>query len=73
MTMTRTPTEKYICTRPRLAAELMAAGHEPKISPSPWKAGMTVWIFDVNEDMTQIVRAFYERIGKPIPACMRGE
>lgn len=64
---------QYICTRPRLAAELMAQGHEPKIEPSPWKTGMTVWIFDVNEDTVKIVRAFYERIGKPIPKSMRGE
>jgi hypothetical protein len=51
----------------------MAQGHEPKIEPSPWKTGMTVWIFDVNEDTVKIVRAFYERIGRPIPKSIRGE
>lgn len=60
-------TRQYVCTRPKLATELIKRGFIPKIEPSPWVAGQTAWVFEVNDDLKQAVNSYYKRIGKPSP------
>lgn len=61
------PTKQFLCTRPKLVTELQKRGYKPKVVPSPWADGKTAWIFDVDEDLTEVVNAYYKRIGKRSP------
>ena len=53
----------YLCTRPRLASRLMAAGFVGKAVPNPWKADWTAWEFEKTVPLMEIVNAFISKGG----------
>lgn len=48
----------YLCTRPRLASHLMAAGFVGKAVPNPWKSNLTAWEFEKTSSLMDLVFAF---------------
>lgn len=58
---------QFVCTRPKLATELIKRGHKPSVEPSPWNEKRTAWIFQVDEDLEKTVAEYYHQIGKRSP------
>lgn len=53
----------YLCTRPRLASRLMAAGFVGKAVPNPWKSDWIAWEFEKTVPLMEIVNAFISKGG----------
>lgn len=47
--------EKYLCTRPRVAAHLMAQGYKCVKLPSPFRDGYFVWEFEADEELSNTI------------------
>ena len=62
---------EFLCTRGRLAVELIEAGEPFRLTTNPWKPEYKAWLFPVNEQTRQIATRFYEEIGKPLPTVLR--
>ena len=63
----------YLCTRPRLASELIQAGQTATVTVNPWKPERTAWVFPITPELCSIVTAFFVSLGKPIPATIQNE
>lgn len=50
--------EKFLCTRPRMAAHLMAQGYKCVKLPSPFREGYFVWEFDADEELAKMFDIF---------------
>lgn len=57
--------------RPRLATQLQDAGYELKPTRSVWNPAQLVWEFKLDKQSADIVRRFYDQIGKPAPAAVQ--
>ena len=57
--------------RPRLANALQNAGYELKPTRSVWNPAQLVWEFKLDKTSADIVRRFYDQIGKPVPAAVQ--
>lgn len=58
-------------TRPRLANELQNAGYELKQTRSVWNPAQLAWEFTLDRRSAEIVKNFYDQIGKPAPAAVQ--
>lgn len=56
--------DAYFCTRPRLAARLMAAGFECERLPNPYCDGFFVWEFPDSEELRAAVTAYFDSLNK---------
>ena len=45
----------FLCTRPKLASKLMAAGYKGRQTVNPWSPERTAWEFDKTPEMMEIV------------------
>ncbi len=61
----------YLCTRPALAAELQKYGHEAKQTVNPWKPERDAWLFEIDQEVIELVTAFYAERGQATPAPIR--
>lgn len=61
----------FLCTRPKLAAELQAAGHEATPTVNPWHPDKTAWVFPLTEQTAEIIAAHYKSAGAEPPAIVR--
>lgn len=50
--------ESYFCTRPAMAAWLMARGFQCERQPSPFRDGFFVWIFPYDDGLYDAVTTF---------------
>lgn len=57
--------------RPRLANVLQDAGYELKPTRSVWNPAQLVWEFKLDKQSADIVRRFYDQIGKPVPVAVQ--
>ena len=48
----------FLCTRPKLASKLMAAGYEGRQTVNPWSPERTAWEFDKCDAMMEIVTQY---------------
>lgn len=61
--------KEFFCSRPRLAALLLAAGFEAKSAVNPW-TGNAAWLFTVSPELAAVVADYYAQIGKQLPAVL---
>lgn len=58
----------YFCTRPSLAFQLIATGHEFKTVQNPWNSLRTAWAFEVSPELAKTVINFYSTLGRDLPS-----
>lgn len=58
----------YFCTRPSLAFQLIAAGHEFKSVQNPWDSIRTAWAFEISPELAETVISYYAAIGRNLPS-----
>lgn len=63
----------FLCTRPRIAAELIRQGFQVEIIPHPWKPNLSAWVFPMDEELRNAAVLIYTAMGISIPAMLVSE
>ena len=64
------PHRTFICTRPTLAADLIAQGYEFKQVANPWNAQYRAWSFPISTGLAAFVANYYGNMGRPAPVSI---
>lgn len=72
MKMETQKTITFYCYRPSLTTKLSAAGYKFKTAPSPWDANRVSWIFELDRRGAELVKEYYENVGRDVPRILSG-
>ena len=62
--------QTFICTRPTLAADLIAQGYEFKQVANPWNAQYHAWAFPISAGLAAYVANYYGSMGRSAPVSI---
>lgn len=60
-------TKTFMCTRPRLAAELISKGYRCTRIPNPFDEGRKAWEVDLKLETALIIQEHYQKAGRSVP------
>ena len=68
--MRGTHMKEFLVTRAQLAAILIDAGGQFRVTKNPTRPEFVAWLFEMTPKLREIAVAYYAEIGKPAPRAL---
>lgn len=63
--------KSFLCTRSRLATQLIEAGYSVERTVNPFEPNRCAWLIPIDSKMAAVVKKYYDEIGAKYPAFLR--